>query len=146
MDDGLETIRRIYFAVWEENNSPWDESLCYDAPNGRKGGLVTYMTCPTTWFVLNALGGTSIDVPKGRLYVSPRMTTAQHELHIPVFFSRFWGWLDYVPANRLLTLRIDRVFAPDATLQSTLYHAAGVGGDAMPQTIAIQGRQNQQSK
>ena len=69
VDDGMETIRRIYFSVWEENNSPWDQSLCYDASNGRKGGLPTYMTCPTSWFVLNALGGTSIDVPAGRLYV-----------------------------------------------------------------------------
>lgn len=108
------TVRRLYYGIWEENRSPWNQSLCYDASNGRKGGLPTHMTCPTSWFVLNALGGTSIDVPNGRLYLSPRMTTAQTELHIPVYLSRFWGWLDYVPATKKLPLRIDKVFAPDA--------------------------------
>ena len=61
------------------------------------------MTCPTTWFVLDALAGASLDIPSGRLYLSPRLTTTQHELHIPVYFSRFWAWLDYVPARHQLT-------------------------------------------
>lgn len=137
VDDGIETIRRLYFAVWEENNSPWDESLCYDASNGRKGGLPTYMTCPTTWFVLHALGGTSIDVPGERLFVSPRLTTSQTELHIPVYFSRFWGWLDYVPAQRKLTLRVDRVFPVESAVQEALYHTPGPAGDEMPKDIVI---------
>jgi len=137
VDDGMDTIKRLYFCIWEENKSPWDESLCYDAPNGRKGGLVTYMTCPTTWFVLDALGGTSIDIPAGRLYVSPRLTTDQAELHIPVYFSRFWGWLDYVPAKHILTLRIDKVYPVETALDQSLYHTAGAPGDKMPDTITI---------
>jgi len=137
VDDGMETIRRLYFCIWEENKSPWDESLCYDAPNGRKGGLPTYMTSPTTWFVLDALGGTSIDIPAKRLYVSPRLTTGQTELHIPVYFSRFWGWLDYVPANHQLTLRVDKVYPVEAELQKSLYHTDGPAGDTMPDTITI---------
>jgi len=136
VDDGLETIRRIYFSVWEENKSPWDESLCYDASNGRKGGLPTYMTCPTTWFVLDALAGASVDIPAERLYISPRMTTTQTETHIPVYMSRFWGWLDYVPATRKLTLRIDRVFVPNAALQKSLYHSPGIV-TPVPQTMTI---------
>jgi uncharacterized protein (DUF608 family) len=137
VDDGLDTIRRVYFAVWEENESPWDESLCYDAPSGQKGGLVTYMTCPTTWFVLDALGGTTIDVPGQRLYISPRLTSQQYELHIPVYFSRFWAWLDYVPAKHVLTLKVTRVFPDDSVQQETLYHAAGLSGDVQPATITI---------
>ncbi|BDI32030.1 hypothetical protein CCAX7_40810 [Capsulimonas corticalis] len=137
VDDGMETIRRMYFSIWEENNSPWDESLCYDASSGRKGGLPTYMTCPTSWFVLDALAGTSIDVPNGRLYVSPRLTSAQTELHIPVYLSRFWGWLDYVPAAHKLTLKIDKVFGPNAELQKSLYHLASAKTDEMPETVTI---------
>ncbi len=137
VDDGLETIRRIYFAVWEENESPWDESLCYDAPNGRKGGLPTYMTCPTTWFVLDALAGASLDIPDSRLYLSPRLTTGEQELHIPVYFSRFWGWLDYAPARRRLTLTVTRVFTPDSRVERSLYHLAGDTRDEMPATVVI---------
>jgi len=137
VDDGLETIRRIYLCAWEENNNPWAGPLMYDAPNGHQGGLPTYMTTPTSWFVLDALAGASIDVPNGRLYISPRMTTGQKELHIPVFFSRFWGWLDYVPANRQLTFSVRKVFAPDEKLQQTLYHAPGARGNAEPATMTI---------
>lgn len=137
VDDGLETVRRLYYAIWEENRSPWDQSLCYDASNGRKGGLPTYMTCPTSWFVLNALGGTSIDVPNGRLYLSPRMTTSQTELHIPVYLSRFWGWLDYVPGTKKLTLRIDKVFAPDAAVEKSLYHMVGTTVSNVPEKVVI---------
>jgi uncharacterized protein (DUF608 family) len=137
VDDGLETIRRLYFSIWEENNSPWDQSLCYDASSGRKGGLPTYMTCPTTWFVLNALGGTSIDVPNGRLYVSPRLASAQTEMHIPVYLSRFWGTLDYVPAKNKLTLTISKVFGANAELQNALYHLPGAKGDSAPETVTI---------
>ncbi|BCM90545.1 hypothetical protein IAD21_02399 [Abditibacteriota bacterium] len=131
VDDGLETLRRVYLSSWELNHSPWDQSLAYDAPAGPQGGLVTYMTCPTSWFVLNALGGTSLDVPHRVLYVSPRLATSERELHIPVFFPRFWGTLDYIPATRRLTLRVDRVFEVDGKIQSSLYHTVGASGDAV---------------
>ncbi|MEO7719686.1 MAG: GH116 family glycosyl-hydrolase [Capsulimonas sp.] len=125
VDDGIETIKRVYDSAWELNHSPWDQSLAYDAPSGVQSGLGTYMTCPTSWHVLNALAGTSLDLPGKRLYVSPRLATTESELHLPVYFSRFWGWLDYVPAQRHLTLRIDRVFPLDSATEQPLYHVAG---------------------
>lgn len=130
VDDGLETLHRVYLCVWELNHSPWNESLAYDAPGGSQGGLITYMTCPTSWFVLNALTGTSLDLPRGTLYLSPRLTTGQRELHVPVYLSRFWGWLDYVPAAHKLTLRVDRVFPDDPAVEKTLYHLPGPSGTA----------------
>jgi|GEM_PF-1341068 len=132
VDDGLETLRRVYLSAWELNQSPWDQSLVYDAPSGVQGGLLTYMTCPTSWHVLNALGGTSLDLPNGRLYIAPRLATTETELHIPVYFSRFWGWLDYVPAQHKLTLRVDRVFDVDPAVQRSLFHTDGAPGDAAP--------------
>jgi len=137
VDDGLETIRRIYFATWEEDQSPWDEPLCYDASSGRRGGLPTYMTCPTTWFVLDALAGASVDVPGHRLYLSPRLSTTSTQMHIPIYFSRFWGKLDYVPAQHKLTFAVTKVFDTNAALLKTLYHTDGTGGDDMPSTITL---------
>ena len=137
VDDGLDTIHRIYFSIWEENQSPWDESLCYDAANGHKGGLPTYMTCPTTWFVLDALAGASVDVPGHRLYLSPRLSTTSTQMHIPVYLSRFWGKLDYVPAQKKLTFTVTKVFGQNADLMKTLYHTAGAPGNDMPSTITL---------
>src|SRR3569833_1421298 len=137
VDDGLETIRRIYFAAWEEDESPWNAPLCYDASSGRRGGLPTYMTCPTSWFVLDALAGASVDLPNGRMYLSPRLSTSQTELHVPVFFSRFWGTLDYVPARKKMTFTVTKVLPMDAHLLSTLYHTSGGGGDEMPSTMTL---------
>ena len=132
VDDGLETLRRVYLCAWELNHSPWDQSLVYDAPSGVQGGLATYMTCPTSWHVLNALAGTSLDLPRGRLYIAPRLATTETELHLPVYFSRFWGWLDYVPARHRLTLRVDRVFDVDPAVQRSLFHTDGAPGDVAP--------------
>ena len=127
VDDGLETIHRVYDVAWLQNESPWDSSLVYDAPEGGQGGLRDYMTCPTTWHVLNALSGVTLDLPHSTLYVSPRLTTKSTELHIPVYLSRFWGWLDYVPAKNKLTFKITAVYPDDVNVEKTLYHFGETG-------------------
>jgi len=137
VDDGMETLNRVYHCAWELNHSPWDQSLMYPAPEGHQGGLVTYMTSTTSWHVLNAIGGTSLDVPNSRLYISPRLRTTESELHIPVFFSCFSAWLDYVPAQHKLTLRVTDVTPIDAKTQASLFHAPGPKGDSPPRTIVI---------
>lgn len=137
VDDGLETLHRVYDCVWELNHSPWNESLVYDAPGGSQGGLITYMTAPTSWHVLPALGGLSLDLPHGTLFVNPRLATGQTEMRLPVYFSRFWGRLDYVPAAHRLTLRVDRVFADDARVEKTLYHTPGPAGAPEPADIIL---------
>jgi hypothetical protein len=121
VSDGVETIKRVYDVAWLENQSPWNESLCYNAPDGAQGGLACYMTCPAAWHVLPALAGASLDLPDHRLYLSPRMPSYMTELHMPIYLSRFWGWIDYVPAAHTLTLRIDKVFGNDLTLAGGLY-------------------------
>ncbi len=121
VDDGLETLRRVYLCAWEMNHSPWDESLGYALDTGAQGGLHSYMTATTSWHVLDALAGASCDLGTGTLYLSPRLPTTRSELHMPVYLSRFWGWLDYVPADHRLTLRIDRVFAPENPAADPLF-------------------------
>ena len=110
VDDGLEVLRRVYHCAWEQNKSPWDQSLVYDAPGGRQGGLRSYMTCPTSWHVLNALTGVSLDAPGGTLFIAPRSFSADTELHCPVFLPGFWGQVDYAPRLGKLTLSILKTF------------------------------------
>lgn len=109
-DDGLEMQRRVYQITWEMNDNPWDESLAYDSPSGNKGGLVCYMTCPATWHTLNALTGTSLDLPNKTLYVSPHIPASMRELHVPVFFPTFWARVDAVPASKSLTVTVLKTF------------------------------------
>ena len=99
--DGLDVIYRVYQVAWEVTKSPWDMKLAFDAPGGGEKWLSHYMTCPTTWHVLNALTGTTIDLPNEALYVDPRVSNELPELHMPVYFSRFWVWFDYVPGKTL---------------------------------------------
>jgi uncharacterized protein (DUF608 family) len=116
-DDGLDVIRRVYECSWELNQNPWHQSLAYDAPGGAQGGLVSYMTCPTSWHVISALSGASMDVSGQALYLSPRVATGLSELHMPVFLSRCWLWLDYVPARGRLTLRVLKAFGEPVTIR-----------------------------
>jgi len=117
VDDGLDVIKRVYNVVWEQNHNPWHQTLSYSAPSGSQGGLVSYMTCPTTWHVLNALSGSTIDVPVRQLYLSPRLPTGQAEWHMPLFFSRCWLWLDYAPARRVLRLTVVKTFGAPVTIE-----------------------------
>jgi len=115
-DDGLEVLRRVYDLAWTQNKNPWHESLQYHSPGGVQQGLVSYMTCPASWHVLNALTGITIDIPKQTLYVSPHVgDNLINELHMPVYLSRAWLWVDYVPAKRTLTIKVTRSFgeSPD---------------------------------
>jgi hypothetical protein len=110
VDDGLDVIKRVYDTAWEANHNPWDQYLAYSAPQGGEIILPSYMTCPTTWHVISALAGASLDVNGKTLYLSPHAGKELAELHMPVYFSRFWGWLDYNPNDGVLKLKITRTF------------------------------------
>jgi uncharacterized protein (DUF608 family) len=117
-DDGLEVIRRVYELAWTQNRNPWHESLMYRSPGGLQQGLVSYMTCPATWHVLNALSGATIDIPAQTLYVSPRVGEGLKELHMPVNFSRAWLWLDYVPAQHVLKIKVTKTFGDAVSIRA----------------------------
>jgi len=110
VDKGLEVIRRVFYVSWVKTKNPWCQSLAYSL-RGEQGGLISYMTCPTTWHVLNALSGTTLDINAGMLCVRPQLFSGSGELHMPVFFSNFWVWLDFVPSRRRLTLTIIKIFS-----------------------------------
>lgn len=110
-DQGLDVLRRVHDVSWLLNESPWDQSLVYDAPQGTQGGLVTYMTCPASWHVLNALAGATVDLATGTLHLSPRLPSALRELRLPLFFPTFWAVLEFVPEKQWLALRITKSFS-----------------------------------
>jgi hypothetical protein len=95
------------------------------------------MTSPCAWHVLNALSGVSVDVPDGILYVSPRLPSSMTELHLPLYFPRFWAQFDYVPAHSQLTLTITQVFTDDPSVESTLFHAPGPDSTGPTNSIVL---------
>jgi non-lysosomal glucosylceramidase len=131
VDAGLDVIKRVYDVVWEQNKSPWNQSLNYAAPDGQQGFLVTYMTCPTTWHVLNALSGATLDVPNQTLYLSPRLEanpkhtirnpqSAIRNLKIPIFFSKFWAQLEYEPKEDIAKLKVIKTFGKPINIKQIL--------------------------
>ncbi len=109
-DAGLEVLRRVWLVAWQRNKDPWHQRLSYTAPEGRAGGLRSYMTCPASWHVLNALSGVSLDRLRRKLYVSPRLPSGADELEMPVFLGDAWLWLSWKPGERL-RLKVLRSFA-----------------------------------
>ena len=52
----------------------------------------------------------SLDLPGQTLTLSPRLGSATSEWHLPLFFPRFWAWVDYAPRRRQLQLRVIKTF------------------------------------
>lgn len=111
VNEGLEVIKRVYDTVWLKNYDPWSQALWYDVPTAGRQGLVYYMTSPATWHVLNALAGITVNLPAETLYVNPQLPTNIDEWHIPVFFPGFWLWLDYIPREKKMQLRVLKTFS-----------------------------------
>jgi non-lysosomal glucosylceramidase len=139
VDAGLETIHRNDVLAWETKFHPgWGMGLSFNySAHGRPLSLRYYVTNPTTWFVLNALTGTSLDVPNNILYLSPRLATTETEAHLPVYFPRFWGWVDYVPAKHLLSLRIDKTFPSNEADQKPFYQLTGQPANVEPEKLVV---------
>ena len=110
VDEGLAIMKRIHDNTWSTNHNPWNECLWVDARTGVRKGLVSYMTSPACWHILNALSGATLNLPDETLYLAPRLPSNMKELHIPLFFPTFWARLDYLPAEKKLTLEIIRVW------------------------------------
>jgi uncharacterized protein (DUF608 family) len=110
VDEGLALMKRIHDNTWSTNHNPWNECLWVDARTGMRKGLVSYMTSPACWHILNALSGATLNLPDETLYLAPRLPSNMKELHIPLFFPTFWAHLDYLPAEKKLTLEIIRVW------------------------------------
>ncbi len=127
VDEGLEILRSIYVDHWEKARWPWNGRIHPSVyGSGKTGGWNGnyYMSNPATWGVLNALSGSSIDVPNEILYLAPRLPAGWTELHMPLFFPRFWAWLDFNHATGQVDLEIVKTFGSPMTITKTVAELA----------------------
>lgn len=110
VDDGLEVVKRIYDVAWLYNKTPWAQRLWIDTSTGKDHWGGTYMTSGATWHVMHALLGATVDLPGQTLFLSPRLASDRQEWHLPLFYSRFWAWVDYAPGKKELKVKILKTF------------------------------------
>jgi len=118
-----ENAQQIYEAMCRYHKSPWGLPTQVD---------LTFATPPTSresdmgalaaWMLLPAITGASLDVPGQRLMLSPRLPAEMKELHAPVFFARFWAWLDY--GSKEFGLKIVRHFGEPLELRELVSDAS----------------------
>ena len=93
-----ESARRIYTATYRYTKNAWGVpagmSMTFDKPPVSNE---SDMSALAMWTFFRAITGTTLNVPDGRLTVSPQLLSGMTELHAPVFFARFWAWLDCSP-------------------------------------------------
>jgi hypothetical protein len=113
VDDGLEVSKRVFDVAWLYNRTPWCQRLWVDTPTGLDKWGGSYMTSGSTWNIMHALCGASLDLPGQTLTLSPRLGSATSEWHLPLFFPRFWAWVDYAPRKHQLQLRVIKTFGQE---------------------------------
>lgn len=114
--EGLDVLQRVYRAAWPVNHVGWRLPLNFMCGSGRPRGLWTYMTATSTWHVLNALTGATLDLPAGALYFQPADPAASFEL--PLFFPHFWLWASYDANRRRAQLKVLKVLKPGLSLRA----------------------------
>jgi len=127
VDEGLDILYRIYEDHWEKAHWPWNGRIHPSVyGSGKTGGWNGnyYMSNPATWSVLNALSGSSIDVPGETLYLAPHLPAGWTELHMPIFFPKFWAWLDFDHATGRVDLEIVKTFGTPITISKTVAELA----------------------
>jgi hypothetical protein len=134
VDDGRAAMRLVYDRIWHDGNA-WSAGL-------RGTGESIYMTHPVAWSALNAFTGAALDVPRRTLYLSPRTTGDAAALRCPLFFPRFWAWLEWAPASGLAEVEILRVIG-DPVAIDRIVHRPVRGGERVidvPGTVLHLGR------
>jgi len=127
VDEGLYLLYTIYRDHWERAQWPWNGRIHPSVyGSGKTGGWNGnyYMSNPATWSVLNALSGSSIDVPGGTLHLAPHLPAGWTDLHMPLFFPKFWAWLDFDHTTGQIDLEILKTFGTPLTITKTVAELA----------------------
>jgi hypothetical protein len=72
--------------------------------------LWNYMTNTTTWAVLNALAGSTVNMDEQTLFLNPKTIANAETLEVPLFYPHFWLWLTYNRKERLAKVRVVKTF------------------------------------
>jgi uncharacterized protein (DUF608 family) len=122
---GMDVVHRTYRTAWLRNSSPWNEHLNYSVATGLVGMLAHYMTATSTWHILNALTGASLDIPNQTLFLNPQFPADWDGLECPVFFPSFWAMVSVDGKRKETKLRIIRTIGAGPTFT----HLAKVKAD-----------------
>jgi hypothetical protein len=122
VDEGLEMLKSAYLLTWETNRNPWDEPDTYRPPTDLNA-------VPPFWDRLNALTGTTLDIPNRTFHIAPHILREMGELHTPVFFPTFWARVDAVPSSNRLTVTILKTFGETPSFTRLM---GGVDGKPIP--------------
>ena len=127
----LKSARRIYEAAYRFNKSAWGLPAAVDMTFKNPPAIrEEHLTGLAAWAALDAFTGAALDAPGGRLTLSPQWPEGMAELHAPVFFARFWAWLDCSPKE--FRLKIVQHFGEPLELRE-LAAAAGAAAVRLPE-------------
>jgi uncharacterized protein (DUF608 family) len=108
-DAGLAIMKKLHHVSVDILASPWGAPLAVDAATGKPIGNGRHMVSTASWSYFDAVLGFGLDVPKGRLTLSPKLPSTWKELSAPAFGPNLEGWLEYRPGRRAtVSFRFDR--------------------------------------
>jgi uncharacterized protein (DUF608 family) len=129
-DLGWEAVERIYRVRYELDGCPWDSPLQWSGPGNELPQWGRwYMSSPSSWSLLRALGGVRIDRLRNRLTLAPCWpSTWPDELDLPVFLP---GMMGRVRARRggeeSVSFHIDRLVGGPVRIDEVLARAPSRG-------------------
>lgn len=100
VEDGLEILRHTMLVdlrlgyMWTQNL--WNRAYA------------TYMTAPVSWFVEEVLAGSALHVPDKTIVLGPSLVGDR--LMVPLYYPKYWAFLDYRPRDGVLTYTITHTF------------------------------------
>lgn len=131
--NATESARRNYEVVSRYNKNLWGQPASTDSTFSNPPAIhESDVSALAAWTLLPAITGAALDVPGLRLTLSPQLPAETAELHAPIFFTRFWAWLDYGPKE--FRLKIVRHFGEPLELRELAANASA-GAIKLPEPL-----------
>jgi hypothetical protein len=125
--EGLKLIQQLHAAALERARALLPSPARMRLEDGTRMGAGASLSSPAIWHYMNALLGFSLDLPQGRLILTPRLPAGERALAAPLFAPTFWAWMEYRPGptRTILSFRLDRS-TPIAVSQELIQTGAGL--------------------
>jgi hypothetical protein len=127
VEEGVRLAQQLHAAALERARALYPLPERMRLEDGARVGAATSLSSPAIWHYLNTLLGFSLDLPQGRLILTPRLPAGQRSLSAPLFAPTFWAWMEYRPGptRTILSFRLDRT-TPIAVSQELIQAGAGL--------------------
>ncbi|MGC8666634.1 MAG: GH116 family glycosyl-hydrolase [Chthonomonadales bacterium] len=109
--DALQLLQQWDTLLTTTAGMPWGAPKTFDPATGRPAQGPSYFGAAASWNVFQALEGLTMDLPAGRIVLTPHLPAGMSSLSAPVFAPAFVGWMEYAPGQRTtrILLRVDQV-------------------------------------